>query len=111
MFLSIYLIPQPIGYNLIMYPIIFFPGSVLYFAVITYFLHDYKANHFRLSTKTDNTFKVCCCLKNQIRDDISFNCLLVDDSNEKSRYIFSLKFKQYITKVYSAICHDRRFKG
>ena len=31
------------------------------------------------------------------------NCLLVDDSYEISRSIFSMKFKQYITKVYSAI--------
>ena len=39
------------------------------------------------------------------------NCLLVDDSYEKSRSIFSLKSKQYITKVHSAIFHDWRFKG
>ena len=35
------------------------------------------------------------------------NCLLVDDSYEISMSIFSLKCKQYITKVYIAICHDR----
>ena len=38
------------------------------------------------------------------------NCLLVDDSYEISRYIFFLKFKQHVTKAYSAFCHDRRFK-
>ena len=39
------------------------------------------------------------------------NCLLVDDSYEISRSIFFPKSEQYFTKVYSAICHDRHFKG
>ena len=36
-------------------------------------------------------------------------CLLVDDSYEISRSIFSMEFKQYIAEVYTAICHDPRF--
>ena len=61
------------AYNLIIYPIkllswVFVerPFSFIVLAVITHFLRDNKAVH-----KTDNTFKVCCCLRNQIRNDIS----------------------------------------
>ena len=89
--------PQHTAYNLIMYSINNFLGLCRHFAR---FLRDNKSVHRKQTT----------LLKFRIRND----CLLVDDSYEISRSVFSLKSKQYITKVcklHSAICHDRRFEG
>ena len=54
------------AYNLIPQHI---PNHVSYVCVerITHFLRD----NIRLSIKTNNTFEVCCCLRNRIRNDIS----------------------------------------
>ena len=76
----------------------FFPCSVLkdhvlsLLAEITHLLRDYKADPNCLSTKTDNIFKVCSCLR---------------ESNKGYQGLFSLKFKQDIPKVRT---HDQLFK-
>ena len=53
------------------------PDEVIGFKYSTVILVcDNKADPFRLSTKTDNTFKVCCSLRNQILGMIfHVNCL------------------------------------
>ena len=59
-----------------MYPFKLLLSCVCVERQLTVIIRDNKADPICLSTKTDNIFKDCNCLRNQIRNDIS--CELSD---------------------------------